>query len=972
MIKKTYLILTLFLCTISFVNKGSAEIPKNIQDAYKDFKKDIENLNNKIGKTENQKDTKLQGIDEALLKINEMVSLVDQAYEKNNFNLIQSNLNFLSTMIAKTSSLIPNEYESDLSKIEIEKMKDFDPKIITDISSSMKSKKTDKNETLLEDMVTLKKSGVDVFKINSDLSKKGISIINTEEISQVMAKNPDNKKLKSDIIKELKSSGVTNEELIQVEKGVAVVSLQPISQIPQEIPQDTRNKKIDEKTTLSPIKIDPVKPSEERIDSITTAKTLSSLGLNNVDDRQTTGVPYAEFSKMENELYSQIKTAGFNKEQSEQVIFNLKTKYVDVWFHAKEVYENVLTKGGTITDAKSAQQDWLNTGGGSFGLKNWIDLFNKNTSPTQVIRYSLQDYLKELNPNQIKVELASSNRIAKEAEARVLSYFTIDDPTGDRRSAGKIVEEAKVINNKVKESAMKYGISAEKAGMLASNAATSYLDTWYAGTLVAEGQLAKGYKWEGKNGADEAVVKWWNSLPQNSYMKQWDAKLYNPSDKIDFDDDELDYIPNDEALQKWFSNLKDSDFKKLDPSKERINSEAFARTLSYLQFDDKGNVTGDIVKEAELVKNSIINQATKNGYDKIQAEILAKNAATRYLDIWFKGTVVSESELAKGNTWKEADEAVDKWANSLTGEMKGWADLLYGDNERFKADPNFFAKLDKYFKDLGFRPPEIVKPPKNPTPITAPSPGTPWDPNQTIAQNKNRTVEMGTIKSNTGLSNVMNSMSDRQVRGLLQSGVINNQLAKEYMKDGIIIAELNLLDNLQEAKRQMKMSSIKSNELLTKVMNSLSDRQTYELIASSILPSDMVKEYIKNGSNAPILPCGSPGCSMIDYKYTKTGNIPEPGPFSPSEIAKDLKGTGNFEGLSAAAALGSSLSAAVAEIQASLNAGAILRGVDGQKISVQEALSSMPAGGTINPDGTLNPVQSTNTNTPENNNPTGQ
>ncbi len=762
MIKIIYLILSLFLFTISFVNQGSAEISKNIQDAYKDFKKDIEKLNNQISKTKNSNDPSLQGIDEALLKINEMVSLVNQTYEKNNLELIQSNLNFLSVMIGKTSNLIPKEYESDLSKIDITQTEDVDPQIITEISFSMKLKRTDNQEALLEDMMVLKENGVDVFKMNSDLTKKGISIINTEEISEVIAKNSDDQKFKSDIIKELKSSGATNEEIVQLEKSIEVASMPPVE-------LEIRDRPI----------IDPAKPSEKRIDSITTLKTLSLLGINNADSRQTTGIPYEEFSKIENELGSQIMAAGFNEEQSEQVMFNLKTKYVDVWFHAREVYEKVLTNGGTVTEAKIARDEWFN---GSNDLKNWISIFNKNDQPT----YSLQDYLNELNPDQITVEIASEDRILKEAEARVLSYFTVDDPTGERRSAGKIVEEAKAISDKVKESAIQYGIDQGKAEFLASNAATSYLDTWYAGSLVAEAQLAKGYTWEGENGADQAVINWYNSLPEDSDIKKWDAKLYNPSEANDFDDDELDYLPNDEALQKWFSDVNDSDFTKLNPSEQRINSEALARTLSYVTFDDQGKITGDLGKEAEEIKKSIIEAARNSDLDVTQdeIEIVAANAATRYLDIWFEATVISESELAKGNAWEEADKAVDKWASSQTGDMAVWTNLLYGDNERFIADDKFFEKLNKYFTDIGIEP----------------------------------------------------------------------------------------------------------------------------------------------------------------IKYTTTFN------------SQDAIGTGNFDGLSAAEALGSNLSAAVAEIQASLNSGAVIRGADGQEISVEEALSSMPEGGKINADGTLEPV----------------
>ena len=169
----------------------------------------------------------------------------------------------------------------------------------------------------------------------------------------------------------------------------------------------------------------------------------------------------------------------------------------------------------------------------------------------------------------------------------------------------------------------------------------------------------------------------------------------------------------------------------------------------------------------------------------------------------------------------------------------------------------------------------------------------------------------------------------------------------------------NLDFNLQEANRQMQISSIGSNELLSKVLNSLSDRQAYELIASGVIPTDLVREYIKDGLNAPVLPCCSSTCSMIEF--SKNGRIVEPGQLALeqqalTEISKDLICTGNFDGLSAADALGDGLAEAVAEIQSSLNEGAVIRGADGQEISVQEALESMPEGGYVNPDGTLTPV----------------
>ena len=196
---------------------------------------------------------------------------------------------------------------------------------------------------------------------------------------------------------------------------------------------------------------------------------------------------------------------------------------------------------------------------------------------------------------------------------------------------------------------------------------------------------------------------------------------------------------------------------------------------------------------------------------------------------------------------------------------------------------------------------------------------------------------MSEIKSNNNLSNVMNSMSDKQVYGLLASGVINSDLVNEYIKNGqnapilacgtsdCEVGDLKYI--FEEADREMKMSLVKDNELLTKVMNSLTDRQAYELIASGAIPSDMVNEYIQNGSNAPILPCGSSTCSMIEYMNPGSTKPAGDGVDVVNDINGDIKDltseiTNNLpaqEIRSAADALGNDLQEAISEIQSALN-----------------------------------------------------
>ena len=160
---------------------------------------------------------------------------------------------------------------------------------------------------------------------------------------------------------------------------------------------------------------------------------------------------------------------------------------------------------------------------------------------------------------------------------------------------------------------------------------------------------------------------------------------------------------------------------------------------------------------------------------------------------------------------------------------------------------------------------------------------------------------------------------------------INSDLVNEYIKNGknapilacgtsdCEVGDLKYV--FEEADREMKMSSVKENMLLTKVMNSLTDRQAYELIASGAIPSDMVNEYIQNGANAPILPCGSAECSMIEYmnpgstKAVAEG-VDVVGLGEVQGAATDLlAGTRNTNIKSAADALGEDLKQAIAEIQ---------------------------------------------------------
>ena len=413
-------------------------------------------------------------------------------------------------------------------------------------------------------------------------------------------------------------------------------------------------------------------------------------------------------------------------------------------------------------------------------------------------------------------------------------------------------------------------------------------------------------------------------------------------------DQNIDFIL-DKFYSKWGSRLFDvtGEELKLDTSKIDVYVTGLVVTESSEAAKLAKENAEKAVKEAENTLNKAKELEQKAKDAQAKADQIKDKTSQEYKD------AVAKAESAK-KAAQAARDAAEKAKNASEDARKAYEDA-----------EKELARLEQELKNLLG---EIGEPPLGPGEKGA------WDPRETIAQNKDRKMEISEIKSNKNLSNVMNSMSDKQVYGLLASGVLNTDLVNEYIKNGknapilacgtsdCEVGDLKYV--FEEADREMKMSSVKDNVMLTKVMNSLTDRQAYELIASGAIPSDMVNEYIQNGANAPILPCGSSTCSMIEYM--------NPGSTKPVgdgvDVVDDINGklsdvtaeiTNNLptkEIRSAAEALGNDLQEAIAEIQSSLSDGAVIRGADGQEISIQEALESMPEGGKVNPDGTLEPV----------------
>ena len=276
-------------------------------------------------------------------------------------------------------------------------------------------------------------------------------------------------------------------------------------------------------------------------------------------------------------------------------------------------------------------------------------------------------------------------------------------------------------------------------------------------------------------------------------------------------DQNIDFIL-DKFYSKWGSRLFDvtgEEFK-LDTSKIDVYVTGLVITESSEAAKKAKENAEKAVKEAENTLNKAKELEKKAKDAQAKADQIKDKTSTEYKDAVAKAESAKKAAEAARDTAKKAKNASEEARKAYEKAEKELARL----EQELK---NLLGEIGG--GDLG------------------PGEEGAWDPRETISQNKDRKMEISEIKSNKNLSNVMNSMSDKQVYGLLASGVINSDLVNEYIKNGknapilacgtsdCEVGDLKYV--FEEADREMKMSSVKDNAMLTKVMNSLTDRQAY-------------------------------------------------------------------------------------------------------------------------------------------------
>ena len=405
---------------------------------------------------------------------------------------------------------------------------------------------------------------------------------------------------------------------------------------------------------------------------------------------------------------------------------------------------------------------------------------------------------------------------------------------------GKYQEEIKkaqrATNQMVFDRAKALGMSDEDAKKIADNA-SDYVGNFYY-TAVA-------YEIRQRSGSDECDSACWDR--RDAEFDRWIDNEFKEGDLRIFNEDHNWYIseggtliPDERAINIYLTGVLTTD---ASAALQEAANEAFAAAEkakeSKEDYEKKKGIADDLLEKAKSFADQSSDEA-QAAHAKAKAALVD---AKKALEIAQRAANLSE----------EAKQALASAQAYYNEKLKELNDLLAGlpttpppDDDVPKEGvyypggfPEGYAKNWKGKPDL-----------KGMSSLLAQEAAKPI-----------RKMAMGTISGNPRLAAAMNGMTDAAVYKLLESGVLPTDMVKEYIADGknppIEPSEFT------EAVRNMDMGTISSNENLAAAMNGMTDTDVYKLLESGILDTDMVQEYIADGENAPILPCGSSSCEMI-------------------------------------------------------------------------------------------------------------
>jgi predicted nucleic acid-binding Zn-ribbon protein len=298
-------------------------------------------------------------IDEALKEIDKATDYVQEALNNNNTQDAIKTLEFIEKSLSDVESIIPQEFGTDMSDMDISKISKEDMDIVNETTSQMNVVKEKKLNKFMSELVDLNQKGIDTVSISENLNSMGIDTIkiainlNENKNIETWTKEEWAESYKGSILTSAGSEIVTDKEI-----SLKVDDLEEKLQ--------TNNLAIlDKKSSLTELqtKIDPL---SNQITDLQTQKTnllakyneeilkQSSTVLSNEEISQSKELT-DQFNNQMNEISNEIKFAEEQSSSLQQQAQGLNLELTNEIANKTQLQNNI----ENLSNQLSANQDIL-------------------------------------------------------------------------------------------------------------------------------------------------------------------------------------------------------------------------------------------------------------------------------------------------------------------------------------------------------------------------------------------------------------------------------------------------------------------------------------------------------------------------------------------------------------------------------------------------------------------------------------
>ena len=654
-------ILILFLNFFLFSN-SIADIDKiineSIEKEFEDYKKNLEKFKIRIDKFKEQDLNEVKKIDQSLIELNQLLSFTENNLDLNKQEELLDSLKVIDKYLGDISKVIPNQFSRVASAEDNESIDENTLKVMTNIGTSMKSKKAKKTSDILISMNNLEQNGLNVYSVNQKLIDLDVSTIGLNEINAAL--NLENANLNEGDRKETidnlkKPGGPKDGDLAKIIDPPVIRPDPPIDPIVPIDPIPPKDPIVPEPPAELPSYQD-LDPNKDRLEDFATLRTLQNYDYSweRNDYRISVGRPVDEALEVQQSVYDEAIKFGFSEDRANMLANNAYSAYYDMWFHGSEIAEQTRAAGGSWEEADEALEKWLldpNNRYNEWAL-NFYKVDEGDEDEYLPNPDALKDWFAKIGDGPIDSYELSKDRLDKEAMARTVSYLTQDFMTGQGDGEGDPYTEADEVNEFVRNLALNKGFTDQQANILGKNAASTYLDIWLDGTYVMEKALAAGLSYAE---ADQAVERWAVSGEHgyNDWFERWGEA-----------DPEKDWMPDPNTYGAYLDSLIGTTIELRNPSEIRKDIEVSMKVYENLNYNtDTLEWEGDVFSEADQVSQAFYDRAIEIGLTEEQARVIQINNRNAYIDTWMEGTYVYQEKIYEGYSSEEADKEVESWFN---------------------------------------------------------------------------------------------------------------------------------------------------------------------------------------------------------------------------------------------------------------------------------------------------------------------